>query len=55
MTTDELIIILKEMYNNADNGFQVANIHLFGIKYANELQNKNLKFIATEALNKESY
>lgn len=55
MTEKELIITLKEMYDNALTGEQVASIHLFGIKYVNELKNKNIKNIAMSATGKESY
>lgn len=34
MTENQLGAILKEMYENAPHGDKVANIHLFGIKYA---------------------
>lgn len=34
MTKNELGLILKDMYENAPQGYQVAKIHLFGIKYA---------------------
>lgn len=37
MTLKELGDKLSEMYNNAPNGDSVAMIHLFGIKYANEI------------------
>ncbi|MBP7769798.1 MAG: AAA family ATPase [Aliarcobacter sp.] len=55
MTEKELIITLKEMYDNALTGEQVASIHLFGIKYVNELKNKNIKNIVMSATGKESY
>ncbi len=51
----ELILKLKEMYENAADKKQVASIHLFGIKYLKELKNKNLKNIAKKATGKESY
>ncbi|MGI6366637.1 MAG: HTH-like domain-containing protein [Bacillota bacterium] len=34
MTENQLGQILKEMYENAPNGYKVANIHFFGVKYA---------------------
>lgn len=34
MTIHQLGLILKEMYEGAPQGYQVANIHLFGVKYA---------------------
>lgn len=36
-TVDELGALLKEMYNNAPEGMQVASIHIFGIKYGNAI------------------
>ncbi len=38
MTLNELGTKLSEMYNNAQKGDSVAMIHLFGIKYANEIK-----------------
>lgn len=38
MTVRELSTILKGMYDNAPRGDQVAMIHLFGIKYAEEIR-----------------
>lgn len=55
MNEEELICRLKEMYTHAEKGKQVANIHLFGIKYADELNGKVLKNIAIEATGNESY
>ena len=46
MTENELGGILKEMYNNAPEGYKVANIHLFGVKYASIIFKNNFK--ATE-------
>ena len=34
---DQLVEKLEKMYCNADEGEEVAMIHLFGIKYADEL------------------
>ena len=39
MTTKELGRELREMYLNAPKGDAVAMIHLFGIKYADEISN----------------
>ena len=39
MTTKELGLELREMYLNAPKGDAVAMIHLFGIKYADEISN----------------
>jgi 5-methylcytosine-specific restriction protein B len=55
MNENELIEKLKAMYEGADKGFQVANIHLFGIQHANSLKNKNLKYIASKATGNASY
>ncbi|PPK60560.1 hypothetical protein B0F89_11913 [Malaciobacter marinus] len=55
MSEEELVDKLKSMYDNAANRKQVASIHLFGIKYADELKNKNLKEIAKKATGKSSY
>jgi hypothetical protein len=38
MTLIELGTKLNEMYSNAPKGDAVAMIHLFGIKYANEIK-----------------
>lgn len=43
MTENELGRILKEMYDNAPQGYQVANIHLFGVKYASIILKNNIK------------
>lgn len=42
MNEHELGRILKEMYDNAPKGEKVAMIHIFGIKYANEIRDNNL-------------
>jgi hypothetical protein len=38
MNEQELINELKKMYENAADRKQVASIHLFGIKYADDLK-----------------
>lgn len=38
MTINELGAKLDEMYSNAPKGDSTAMIHLFGIKYANEIK-----------------
>lgn len=48
MTENELGRILKEMYENAPHGYQVANIHLFGVKYAEIIEDNDYK--ATEII-----
>ena len=57
MTLNELGKKLSEMYNNAPKGDSVAMIHLFGIKYANEilLSRFSKKDIANAARIPESY
>ncbi len=55
MSEQELINQLKEMYDTAEKGKKVANIHLFGMTYAEELNGKQLKKIAKEATGQESY
>ena len=57
MTINELGQKLYEMYNNAPKGESVAMIHLFGIKYANEINSSRFskKDIAKAAGIHESY
>ncbi len=57
MTIQDLGLKLNKMYNNAKDGEKVVMIHLFGIKYANEIQNCNCstKDIAVAANINESY
>ena len=55
MTTQEAIQILHGMYHGADFGESVAHIHLFGIKYAGEIEGLNLQEIAREATGHSSY
>lgn len=43
MNENELGTILKKMYDNAPKGYQVANIHLFGVKYASVILENNYK------------
>ena len=38
MNLDEAAHTLRQMYNNAPDKEQVAHIHLFGIKYADQLE-----------------
>ncbi|WP_295763239.1 hypothetical protein [uncultured Oscillibacter sp.] len=38
MTLNELSSALKEMYATASKGEQTTMIHLFGIRYSNEIQ-----------------
>lgn len=39
MTLDELGRTLRRMYDEAPRGYKMANIHLFGIKYASQIEN----------------
>lgn len=55
MTLDQAIATLKEMYQNAQKGNQVLQIHLFGIKFASELEGLSLPEIAVEATGSRSY
>jgi len=56
MTKYELATILQQMYNNASNE-KVTMIHLFGIKYAQEIKEIKVspKEIVTLAKLPESY
>lgn len=45
MTENQLGEILKEMYENAPRGYQVAKIHLFGVKYAEVIERNNYKVV----------
>jgi len=57
MTVNELSSILWDMYDKAPRGDQTAMIHLFGIKYAEEIRSKNYtpKEILVLAKMPESY
>lgn len=57
MEFNTLTIILADMYNNAPDGEAVAMIHLFGIRYARDIQNceEPMKQLAISAGIKESY
>lgn len=57
MSIKELGNKLSEMYNNAPVGDQVAMIHLFGIKYSDQIIKSKLskKDIAIEAGIHKSY
>jgi len=43
MNENDLAVILKRMYDNAPEGYRVANIHLFGIKYASIILRNDYK------------
>lgn len=57
MTINELGRILNNMYDDAINGDKVVMVHLFGIKYANEIKNQNysIKDIIKSSKLNESY
>lgn len=57
MTLNELGEALSNMYNNAPTGDSVAMIHLFGIRYAEQIKNigASSKAIAKSAHINESY
>ena len=45
MTQNELGKTLKEMYDNAPEGYLIAGIHLFGLKYASIILDNNFEAI----------
>jgi hypothetical protein len=49
MDQKKLGLKLKEMYDNAPRGEQVAMIHLFGIKYPKEIKEAGVKNVVIEA------
>ena len=57
MTVSELTAELRAMYQNASPGEAVCMIHLFGIKFANEIRECSAtpNDIAKSAANHESY
>ena len=55
MTLEEAGRKLREMYASAPYGEQVARIHLFGIKYADELGSLTNMAIVRQAGIHESY
>lgn len=55
MTLNDLAYKLRDMYENAPKGEKVAMIHLFGIRYANEIEKYNIKDIIQIAKICESY
>lgn len=57
MTDNQLAAALESLYHNAPKGEAVAMIHVFGIKYAEELKQSkfNKKEIARAAKIPESY
>lgn len=55
MRTTDLTAHLQRMYETAGSGDQVVMIHLFGVKFADELKGQPLKDIARDATGRESY
>ena len=55
MTLEEAGRRLREMYDTAPYGEQVAHIHLFGVKYADELEGLSNVDIVRQAGMYESY
>lgn len=55
MTTEELGLKLKDMYENAPKGNKVAYIHYFGIKFAEEINKNSLGEVVKYANISESY
>ena len=55
MTTTEAAQILHRMYATAPRGDQVAQIHLFGIKYDRDLNKLNIERVLEEAGMPNSY
>ncbi|MET3728196.1 hypothetical protein ABID52_001777 [Fictibacillus halophilus] len=54
MNINELGLILKNMYDKAPQGYQVASIHLFGIEYAEIIQRNHYsikEILASSGLN----
>ncbi len=55
MTTEEAIKILSNMYSRAPYGERALQLHLFGIKYADQLEGLSLRDIAEKATGYRSY
>jgi 5-methylcytosine-specific restriction protein B len=55
MKIEEAAQILKEMYDTAPEGEKVIRVHLFGIKYADQIANIPCQEIAIRADLKPSY
>ena len=55
MTEKELSEKLAEMYNNAIKGESVAMIHLFGIKYSEQIKEYSTKEIVERSGLRPSY
>lgn len=55
MTTDELISVLRDRYDNANRREVALAIHLFGIEYAAELDGQPINTIAEAGTGHRSY
>ena len=55
MTEDEAVRILREMCEKAPRNEKSTYIHLFGIKYAQELAGLSLSTVAERATGYKSY
>ena len=57
MNVSKLGAVLSKMYNDAPKGETVAMVHLFGVKYADQIKavNGSCKDIANAAKISESY
>ena len=55
MTEDEAVHILRDMCEKAPKDEKTAYIHLFGIKYAQELRALNIPTVAERGTGYKSY
>lgn len=55
MNIDEAAKILRRAYRRAPEGRQATTVHLFGIKYADELASMSLKQLVEKAELSASY
>lgn len=55
MNIDEAAKILRRAYRRAPEGRQATTVHLFGIKYADELASMSLKQLVEKAGLSDSY
>lgn len=55
MTTEEAIRILSDMYHHAPEGEMALQVHLFGIKYADQLEGLPLQEIGERATGRLGY
>lgn len=53
-SNENLVNILRDMYQNAPQGYQMTMVHLFGIIYSSQLENVSTKDIAIKATGKDS-